>query len=74
MASLFIYPSFFEGFGIPILEALNSRIPVIGATGSCLEEAGGENSIYINPEDEQELANAIDRVMGNPTLQQVMIE
>ncbi len=74
MASLFIYPSFFEGFGIPILEALNSRIPVIGATGSCLEEAGGENSIYINPEDEQELANAIDRVMGNPTLQQEMIE
>lgn len=74
MASLFIYPSFFEGFGIPILEALNSRIPVIGATGSCLEEAGGESSIYINPEDEQELADAIDRVMGNPALQQEMIE
>lgn len=74
MASLFIYPSFFEGFGIPILEALNSKIPVIGATGSCLEEAGGEHSIYINPENEQELADAIDRVMANPTLQQEMVE
>lgn len=74
MASLFVYPSFFEGFGIPILEALNSGIPVIGATGSCLEEAGGADSIYIPPTDEIALANAIDQVLGDESLRLKMIE
>lgn len=74
MASLFIYPSFFEGFGIPILEALNSRVPVIGATGSCLEEAGGPDSIYVHPEDADGMANAIDRIISDQKLQQNMIE
>ena len=73
MASLFIYPSFFEGFGIPLLEALNSKIPVIGATGSCLEEAGGPHSLYIHPEDPKALAEAIDRVISDEDLQQKMI-
>ena len=73
MASLFIYPSFFEGFGIPLLEALNSKVPVIGATGSCLEEAGGPHSLYVNPEDPKALAEAIDRVISDEKLQQEMI-
>lgn len=72
MASLFIYPSYFEGFGIPILEALNSDIPVIAATGSCLEEAGGPHSIYINPDDEEELATQIERIWNNETLAKQM--
>ena len=74
MASIFIYPSFFEGFGIPILEALYSRVPVIGATGSCLEEAGGPNSIYVNPTDANEMATAIDRIMQDEKLRQQMID
>lgn len=69
-----VYPSRFEGFGIPILEALNSKIPVIAATGSCLEEAGGPSSIYIHPDDETALANAIDEVINNSTLRTNMIE
>ena len=73
MASLFIYPSFFEGFGIPILEALNSGVPVIGATGSCLEEAGGPDSIYVHPQDDGALAEAIDRVTGDAGLRREMI-
>lgn len=68
MASIFVYPSFFEGFGIPIIEALHSNIPVIAAKGSCLEEAGGKHSIYINPLDEKELALEIDKLMNNPEL------
>ena len=64
LSSAFIYPSRFEGFGIPIIEALQCGVPVIAATGSCLEEAGGPNSIYINPDDEVELAKAINKILS----------
>lgn len=73
MASLFLYPSFFEGFGIPIIEALHSQIPVIAATGSCLEEAGGEGSLYVNPNDHRKLAHAIELVLDNTERQKEMI-
>ena len=56
LAEIFVYPSRFEGFGIPIIEALYSGIPVVAATGSCLEEAGGPDSIYVHPDD---IKNAI---------------
>jgi glycosyltransferase involved in cell wall biosynthesis len=58
-ADIFVYPSFFEGFGIPVIEALTSGIPVIAATGSCLEEAGGPASIYIDPKNDRELSEQI---------------
>ncbi len=73
-ANLFVYPSLFEGFGIPILEALYSKTPVIAATGSCLEEAGGPNSIYVDPKNSDELAQQIDRVIENGELQLEMKE
>ncbi|MGB4774787.1 MAG: glycosyltransferase family 1 protein [Daejeonella sp.] len=72
-AELFIYPSQFEGFGIPIIEALHSGIPVIAAKGSCLEEAGGKESIYVDSSDEIELANNIKIVLENPEKRQKMI-
>lgn len=68
MASLFVYPSFFEGFGIPIIEAIHSGLPVIAATGSCLEEAGGPSSIYVDPCDEAGLASQITKVLSTPEL------
>jgi len=58
-ASVVVYPSRYEGFGIPILEALCSRTPVVAATGSCLEEAGGPGSYYVSPDDARGLAEAI---------------
>ena len=73
LSKLFIYPSVFEGFGIPILEALCSRVPVISSKGSCFSEAGGSNSIYVNPTNADELAEAILRVFNNPTMTTKMI-
>ena len=64
-AVVFVYPSFFEGFGIPIIEALSCGVPVIAATGSCLEEAGGPDSIYVHPDDDRELADRILEVVDN---------
>ncbi len=74
MAGLFIYPSVFEGFGIPILEALYSKVPVITSKGSCFIEAGGKHSIYTNPTDFGELAQAINRVLSDSQLSETMIE
>lgn len=73
-AKVFAYPSRYEGFGIPILEALASGIPVIAATGSCLEEAGGPESLYVSPDDENDLAQKLNLVLSDTLLQQKMIE
>ena len=73
MASVFVYPSKFEGFGIPLLEALNSGTPAIGATGSCLEEACGPHSLYVSPTDARALAQAINRTLTEPGLTEKMI-
>lgn len=73
-AELFVYPSRFEGFGIPIIEALSVGIPAIGATGSCLEEAGGVSSLYTDPDDAHMLAELMTRVLTSPTLAEQMAE
>ncbi len=59
MASVFIFPSFYEGFGIPILEARFSGIPVIASNSSCLEEAGGIDGYYFTPNNAEELFGLI---------------
>ena len=56
MAEVICYPSRYEGFGIPVLEGLESRRPVVAATGSCLEEAGGEAAYYVDPDDVRGMA------------------
>ncbi|WP_423147721.1 glycosyltransferase family 4 protein [Rubrolithibacter danxiaensis] len=65
-AEMFIYPSEYEGFGIPVIEALHSEIPVIAATGSCLEEAGGPDTCYVHPKDEIQLAFFINSILNHP--------
>ena len=59
-AEVFAYPSRYEGFGIPIIEAIQSALPVVACTGSCLEEAGGPHSLYVAPNDHKGLAQAIN--------------
>ena len=71
-ANLFVYPSIFEGFGIPIIEALYSRTPVITSKGSCFPEAGGPDSIYVDPDNTEELADAIEKVLTDPALRDKM--
>ena len=68
LSSVFAYPSVYEGFGIPIIEALYSGVPVVAATGSCLEEAGGPTSLYVPPYDDQALAKAINSIIADPIL------
>lgn len=64
-ASLFVYNSLFEGFGIPILEAFASNVPVLTSTGSCFKEVGGDACLYSNPDDENALAQNILLVLNN---------
>ena len=58
-AEVFVYPSRYEGFGIPVIEAIHCGLPVVACTGSCLEEAGGPDSLYVSPDDPDALAAAI---------------
>lgn len=74
LAEIFVYPSRFEGFGIPIIEALYSGIPVVAATGSCLEEAGGPDSIYVHPDDIKGMADALKQIYTDPERKKNMIE
>lgn len=69
----FAYPSRIEGFGIPLLEAISSGLPAIGCTGSCLEEAGGPDSLYVAPDDVAGMAQAILRTCHDEPLRQQMI-
>lgn len=74
LAEVFVYPSRYEGFGIPIIEAINAAVPVIGATGSCLEEAGGPDCLYTDPDDAEMLADMIDKVLFDRDLRSNMIK
>ena len=62
-AEAFVYPSRYEGFGIPIIEAISCGLPVVACTGSCLEEAGGPDSLYVAPDDAEAMAAALRQVL-----------
>ncbi|HQA73966.1 glycosyltransferase family 1 protein [Flavobacterium sp.] len=72
LATIFIYPSIFEGFGIPIIEALYSKTPVITSTGSCFSEAGGKDSMYVDCNDTEALKSGIEAILFDEAKQETM--
>lgn len=72
-SSGFIYPSAYEGFGIPILEALNSRVPVITSAGGCLEETAGKGGLLIDPNNQEQMITAITQVLEDSGLRDRLI-
>lgn len=74
LSEALIYPSYFEGFGIPVLEALSVGVPVITSSVSCLPEAGGDAALYVNPDKPEEIANCILKVQKGGADVQAMIQ
>ncbi|PSL46493.1 glycosyltransferase involved in cell wall biosynthesis [Chitinophaga niastensis] len=73
-ATALLYPSLFEGFGIPILEALWSRTPVITSIGSCFAETAGNAALYVDPLNPGTIAAAMRQIVNNPVLAKDMQE
>lgn len=72
LATLFIYPSLYEGFGIPIIESLYSKTPVITTKGGVFHESGGQSTLYINSNNIEEIKNSIQLLLNNHELRTEM--
>ena len=64
-AKAFCLLSFFEGFGIPVLEAVCSHTPVLASNSSCLEETGGKAALYADPTDVDDIASQLNKIVNN---------
>ena len=67
-ASLFVYPSLYEGFGLPVLEAMARGLPCVVSTSSSLPEVAGEAAFPVDPMSEAGIADAMERVSADPAL------
>lgn len=72
MAEALVFPSLYEGFGMPVLEAMASRCPVITSTTSSLPEAAGDAALLVDPESVEEIAKACERLMKDEELREQM--
>ena len=67
-ATVFVFPSLYEGFGLPVLEAMACGTPVICSNSSSLPEVGGDAVVTVDPRDAMALAAALARVLDDPRL------
>jgi glycosyltransferase involved in cell wall biosynthesis len=72
-AELLAYPSLYEGFGLPVLEAMACGTPVVTSTTSSLPEVGGEAALLVEPTDMEAIAHALSRLLGDTDLRQMLI-
>lgn len=72
-AIAFVYPSIYEGFGIPILDAFSVNCPVILSRSSCFPEIAGDAALYFDPDDEKTLRSHIEDLQNNESLRKQMI-
>ena len=73
LSQALVYPSYFEGFGIPVLEALWSKTPVITSHVSCLPETAGDAALYVDPSDYEGIADAMIQIVKNQSLKEDMV-
>lgn len=73
-STCFVYPSFYEGFGLPVLEAMVCRTPVITSNVSSIPEITGDNAILIDPNNTKEIEKAIEKLTSNEKLRQDLAE
>jgi glycosyltransferase involved in cell wall biosynthesis len=72
-AQAFVWPSLYEGFGLPVLEAMKFGCPVITSNVSSLPEAGGDAALYVDPENVEEIKHAIEKVVSDEKLRNEMV-
>ena len=72
-ASVFVYPSLYEGFGITILEAYAAQIPLICASNSSLKEIGGQGALYFDASDADELSKQIEKILSSEEMRKELI-
>ena len=70
LATAMVFPSLFEGFGLPILEAFHMRLPVIAATATTLPEIAQDAALYFDPHSPEELANRMKELLAQPELRE----
>jgi glycosyltransferase involved in cell wall biosynthesis len=73
-AKMFVFPSLYEGFGIPVLEAMAAKTPVILASNSSLMEAGGEAALYFETENSANLANCMQKIIEDCEFEKKLIQ
>jgi glycosyltransferase involved in cell wall biosynthesis len=73
-AEIFVFPSIFEGFGLPVMEGMASGVPTITSRGSCLEEIAGNGALLVDPMSVASISDAITCLLENSELRSALIE